>query len=188
MNGLEVTIIQDYVNTSFKHFSKSALRGFNNTVEAPILVAVAVILWQVMTEIKNALWQNYLKSVQEECEVVIEWCLSSNVSCSPMKCGRGGKIWKNISPKCSRQRRGERTNEIFLWGIILSKLLTNKNYWKWQKQISEWVGLMCDALGKHIIIRSWSWYRKPQDESDNIPLLSSSLRVSHFSLMVKQKG
>ena len=106
MNGLEVTIIQDYVNTSFKHFSKSALRGFNNTVEAPILVAVAVILWQVMTEIKNALWQNYLKSVKEECEVLIEWCLSSNVSHSAMKCGR--KILKNFSPKCSRQRRGDK--------------------------------------------------------------------------------
>ena len=69
-------------------------------------------------EIKNALWQNYLKSVKEECEVVIECCLSSTVTHSPMKCGRGGgKIWKNISPKCSRsgeERREEETNEIFL--------------------------------------------------------------------------
>ena len=99
---------------TFSKSSLSALERFNHTVEATKLVDVAVILWQVITEIKNALWQNYLKSVKEECEVVIECCLSSNVTHSAMKCGRGGgKILKNISPKCSRsaeERRGDKKN------------------------------------------------------------------------------
>ena len=41
---------------------------------------------------------------------------------------------------------------------------------------------MCDALGKHIIIRSWSWYRKPQDESD-IPLAFTILLTESQSFL-----
>ena len=67
--------------------------------------------------IKNALWQNYLKSVKEECEVVIEWCLSSNVTHSAMKCGRGGgKILEKYFTEMQSVGSGEERRQMKYFG------------------------------------------------------------------------